>query len=131
MSYTTFKYEACPADTVVATGKSLAYQVKVTNTGSKDGDEVVQLYISHSKQKQTERMPLCALKGFQRVSLKKGETKTVTFTLSPEELALVTADGLLRERAGKAKSTSVAASQGQVGRLLTVAHSGRSIFQIH
>lgn len=131
LSYTTFKYEACPADTVVATGKSLAYQVKVTNTGSKDGDEVVQLYISHSKQKQTERMPLCALKGFQRVSLKKGETKTVTFTLSPEELALVTADGLLRERAGKAE---VYIGGGQPGKSEGVAyplHIQGDAFQIH
>ena len=76
--------------------------VKVTNTGKRDGDEVVQLYVSHSKQGTTERMPLCALKGFKRISLKKGESKIVSFVLSPEDLALVASSGILREKAGKA-----------------------------
>lgn len=75
LSYTSFKYEVCPADTVVETGKPITYSVKVTNTGKRDGDEVVQLYVSHSKQGTTERMPLCALKGFKRISLKKGRVR--------------------------------------------------------
>lgn len=102
LSYTSFKYEVCPADTVVETGKPITYSVKVTNTGKRDGDEVVQLYVSHSKQGTTERMPLCALKGFKRISLKKGESKIVSFVLSPEDLALVASSGILREKAGKA-----------------------------
>ena len=50
----------------------------------------------------TERIPLCALKGFQRISLKKGESKTVSFVLLPEDLALVASNGILREKAGEA-----------------------------
>lgn len=102
LSYTNFKYEICPVDTVIETGKPITYSVKVTNIGSRDGDEVVQLYVSHSKQSMTERIPLCALKGFQRISLKKGESKTVSFVLLPEDLALVASNGILREKAGKA-----------------------------
>lgn len=49
LSYTSFYYETCPADTAVETGKPITYSVKVTNTGDRDGDEVVQLYVSHSK----------------------------------------------------------------------------------
>ena len=85
---------------MVETGKPITYSVKVTNTGKRDGDEVGQLYVSHSKQGTTERMPLCALKGFKRISLKKGESKIVSFVLSPEDLALVASSGILREKAG-------------------------------
>lgn len=102
LSYTSFDYETCPADTAVETGKPITYSVKVTNTGDRDGDEVVQLYVSHSKKGTTERMPLCALKGFKRIFLKKGESKVVSFVLSPEDLALVNSSGMLREKAGKA-----------------------------
>ena len=56
----------------------------VTNTGRVAGDEVVQLYI-HQKSGSDSR-PLRELKGFERVTLQPGETKTVTFHLGPEEL---------------------------------------------
>jgi beta-glucosidase len=58
---------------------------EVTNTGSVAGDEVVQLYI-HQKAGSDSR-PMRELKGFERVSLKPGEKKTVTFTLGPDELS--------------------------------------------
>lgn len=57
----------------------LSFEIK--NTGLYDGDEVVQLYIHHSKQQAVKE-----LKGFQRIHLKKGEMKTVTFTLKPEDI---------------------------------------------
>lgn len=101
LSYTKFAYEACPADTVVETGKQITYRVNVTNVGQRDGDEVVQLYVAHERGNKTERMPIRSLKGFQRVSLKRGETKEVTFILSPEELALFNDEGVLCEKAGR------------------------------
>ena len=101
LSYTKFNYELCPSDTVAETGDKVTCRVKVTNTGQYDGDEVVQLYLSHEKKNKTERMPICSLKGFQRISLKKGESKEVTFVLTPEELALMSDDGVLREKAGR------------------------------
>jgi len=56
----------------------------VTNTGKVTGDEVVQLYI-HQKWGSDSR-PMRELKGFQRVTLQPGETKTITFQLGPDEL---------------------------------------------
>jgi beta-glucosidase len=58
--------------------------VDVKNTGSRAGDEVVQLYIH--QQAGTASRPIRELKGFERVTLAPGETKTVRFKLSPEEL---------------------------------------------
>lgn len=65
-------------------GGSLSVSVDVTNTGSVTGDEVAQLYI-HQRAGGDPR-PLRELKGFERLSLQPGETKTVTFHLGPAEL---------------------------------------------
>ena len=59
----------------------------VTNTGSRAGDEVVQLYIRDVVSSVTR--PTKELRGFERVSLAPGEKKTVTFALAPEALALI------------------------------------------
>ena len=88
LSYTTFAYQPLTLAPTVETGKSLQVSTTVTNTGSRDGDEVVQLYVKHPQNGNT-RVPLKSLKGFKRIHLKKGESQQVTFTLSPEELALV------------------------------------------
>jgi beta-glucosidase len=60
--------------------------VDVTNTGDREGDEVAQLYI-HQRVASVTR-PILALKAFERVHLKPGETGTVKFTLTPESLSL-------------------------------------------
>ncbi len=99
LSYTTFGYAPLRNVEAVKTGESLEVTTTVTNTGAKDGDEVVQLYVSHPQNGNT-RVPLRALKGFKRIHLKKGESRTVTFTLSPEELALVDVRGNLVQKAG-------------------------------
>jgi beta-glucosidase len=59
--------------------------VSVRNTGKRDGQEVVQLYVKHLGSK-VER-PIKELKGFQRVALKAGESKTVQLTLKAKDLA--------------------------------------------
>jgi len=61
---------------------------------------VVQLYVMHP-QNPNVRTPICALKGFQRIHLDKGESRKVSFTLTPEELGLVDQEGNLVEKAGK------------------------------
>lgn len=99
LSYTTFAYQPLTVASTVETGKSLQVSTTVTNTGSCDGDEVVQLYVKHPQNGNT-RVPLKALKGFKRIHLKKGESQQVTFTLSPEELALVDDRGNWIEKAG-------------------------------
>jgi beta-glucosidase len=68
----------------VKVGNSVTVTADVTNTGPVLGDEVVQLYI-HQKAGSDSR-PMRELKGFQRLTLKPGETKTVTFLLGPAEL---------------------------------------------
>jgi beta-glucosidase len=61
--------------------------VEVTNVGPRAGDEVVQLYIRDKVSSVTR--PVKELRGFERVALGPGETKTVSFTLGPEALSLL------------------------------------------
>ncbi|MDH6221246.1 glycoside hydrolase family 3 protein [Streptomyces pseudovenezuelae] len=78
LSYTTFRY----GDLKRVNG---GYEVRVTNTGTRPGDEVVQLY-THQRTSR-DKQPLKQLKAFQRVSLKPGETRTVRLKLTPKDLA--------------------------------------------
>jgi beta-glucosidase len=73
------------ATTPIAADGQVAISLEVTNTGSRDGDEVVQLYV-HSVQTSVTR-PVKELKGFRRVGLAAGEIKTVTFWLDGRQLA--------------------------------------------
>jgi beta-glucosidase len=85
LSYTTFSITNLKvAAPQVKLGNSVAVTVDVTNTGAVLGDEVVQLYI-HQKAGSDSR-PMRELKGFERVTLQPGETKTVSFQLGPDEL---------------------------------------------
>ena len=84
LSYTTFRYSALRLSSAVLKD-ALSVSVDVTNTGSREGDEVVQLYVSHKGSKIVR--PVKELKGFSRITLRPGETKTVTFRLSPKDLA--------------------------------------------
>ena len=65
-------------------GGSLTLMVDVTNTGDRDADEVVQLYVRDLVGSLSR--PVKELKGFKRINLKKGETKTVSFTVTPDDL---------------------------------------------
>lgn len=85
LSYTTYSYgkPRLSSDKLQANGK-LTVSVDVTNTGSRDGDEIVQLYVRDLVGSVSR--PVQELKGFERVTIKKGETKTVSFTLTPDDL---------------------------------------------
>jgi beta-glucosidase len=88
LSYTTFALsELQVASPVVAPGGRTDVGVRVTNTGKRAGDEVVQLYIRDQVSSVTR--PVKELRGFERVTLKPGESKRVTFTLGPDELSLI------------------------------------------
>jgi beta-glucosidase len=88
LSYTTFKYTNLEISPEVQTpDKNIAISVDVTNTGKMAGDEVVQLYIRDVVSSVTTYE--MNLRGFERIHLKPAETKTVTFTLKPEHLALL------------------------------------------
>ena len=90
LSYTTFKYNNLQFPKSIKVGETLALSVDVTNTGDFDGDEVVQLYLKDEKAS-TPR-PIRQLEGFERINLKKGETKTVRFTLTPRQLSMINRD---------------------------------------
>jgi len=86
LSYTTFEFSNLKVSaSQVKVGASVTVSVEVTNTGKMAGDEVAQLYI-HQKWG-TDTRPMRELKGFERLTLQPGETKTVNFQLGPDELS--------------------------------------------
>jgi len=86
LSYTTFEYSNLgTSSSTLAHDGTLTVSVNVKNTGNRAGDEVVQLYVKHFNSKVPR--PLKELRGFQRVPLQPGETKTVEFPLSAKSLA--------------------------------------------
>ncbi|MFO8000493.1 MAG: beta-glucosidase BglX [Marinilabilia sp.] len=91
LSYTSFEYsEAKISSEKMERGETLTASVDVTNTGDMDGEEVVQLYI-HDKVGSVVR-PVKELKGFEKIKLEKGETKTVEFTIDEEMLKMYNID---------------------------------------
>jgi beta-glucosidase len=86
LSYTTFRYGAPRISaTTMRPGDSLRVEVDVTNAGKVAGDEVVQLYIRDDVGSVTR--PVMELRGFRRVPLKPGETRTIPFTIGIQDLA--------------------------------------------
>ncbi|MEW6201046.1 MAG: glycoside hydrolase family 3 C-terminal domain-containing protein [bacterium] len=85
LSYTTFQYSNLAIDKKKAKeSDTITISVDVKNTGSRDGDEVVQLYVRDVES--SVKQPLKQLKGFKRVHIKKGETKTVEIPLAVKDL---------------------------------------------
>jgi beta-glucosidase len=88
LSYTTFKYDNLKLSTTkVAAGEGLHVTADVENSGARAGDEVVQLYVSHAGA--SVPVPIRSLAGINRVSLKVGEKRTVSFTLAPDQLSVI------------------------------------------
>lgn len=100
LSYTSFAYSGLTLPAQAETGRAVEVSAVVKNTGRRDGDEVVQLYLTHSCGDSIQA-PICALKGFRRVHLKAGEERKVSFRLLPEDLALTDSLGNTVERAGQ------------------------------
>ncbi|MGA8431112.1 MAG: CIA30 family protein [Candidatus Sulfotelmatobacter sp.] len=91
LSYTTFRFDNLRVEPKqIGVGGVAKASVDVTNTGSREGDEVPQLYI-HQKIASVTR-PVMQLEGFQRVTLKPGEKKTVEFTITPDMLSMLNVD---------------------------------------
>ncbi|MEJ2005341.1 MAG: glycoside hydrolase family 3 C-terminal domain-containing protein [Cyclobacteriaceae bacterium] len=92
LSYTSFEYSnlSLSEDRIKRDG-SVNATVTVTNTGEFEGEEVLQLYINDVEA--SFRVPLFSLKGVNRISLKPGESKRVTFEITPDILATVNEDG--------------------------------------
>jgi beta-glucosidase len=91
LSYTTFKFENVRVEPKhIETNGTATVSVDVTNTGSRAGDEVPQLYV-HQEIASVTR-PVMQLRGFERVTLKPGEKRTVSFTIGPDDLSMLNVD---------------------------------------
>ena len=85
LSYTSFSYAAPTlSSNTLKAGGNINVSVQVKNTGNYDGEEVVQLYVQDLVASVSR--PVKELKNFKKIFLKKGETQTVTFTISEEDL---------------------------------------------
>ena len=91
LSYSSFAYSDIElSDTTMKAGKNITATINVTNTSNTDGKEVVQLYLRDMVGSITR--PVKELKGFQKIELKAGETKTVTFSISVNDLKFYNSD---------------------------------------
>lgn len=91
LSYTTYRYDdiRLSEDQIEKNG-SLKANVRVTNTGERDGTEIVQLYIRDRYSSVTR--PVKELKDFARIDLKAGESKDIEFTITPDKLRFLDKD---------------------------------------
>ncbi|HEY1113912.1 MAG TPA: glycoside hydrolase family 3 C-terminal domain-containing protein [Chitinophagaceae bacterium] len=101
LSYTTFAYDGLKVPTSTRTGKKVPVSVRVTNSGKRDGEEVVQLYITHEST--AMKVPVRELRGFKRIFLKAGESRVVTFELTPEQLSIANDQGVMIQPKGKVR----------------------------
>ena len=100
LSYTTFALDNVRLDRDrIAVGESTTVSIDATNTGQTAGDEVVQLYIRDLVSSVTR--PVKELKGFKRVTLEPGETRTVTLDVTPDRLAFYDIDMSRRVEPGE------------------------------
>jgi beta-glucosidase len=87
LSYTKFTYSNLEIPSTATTKDKVKVKVTVLNSGMKEGDEVVELYVKHPNV--SVHVPNIALKGFKRISLKAGEKKTVEFVLDSKDMAVL------------------------------------------
>ena len=87
LSYTTFSFSDLKFPQNVTAGQPVKVSVKVTNTGNRAGEEVVQLYLTDEKA--STLRPIRQLEGFERISMNAGESKIVEFQLSPRQLSII------------------------------------------
>lgn len=108
--------------------ETLSISVDVANIGNFDIDEVVQLYVC--PEDISDGIPLKTLKGFNRVSLKKGEKKTINYTLQPDDLKVINEDGESIWRKGKYKIVVGNASPGDLSVRLGASVPQETVIQL-
>lgn len=91
LSYTTFSYSNIKMKTSSRVNQPITVTADIQNTGERDGNEIVQLYLKHLNA--LVPVPFHTLKGFQKVSLKKGQKKTVSFTIKPADFSVIKDNG--------------------------------------
>jgi beta-glucosidase len=129
LSYTTFIYSDLRLkNNRLAAGEALEFEVKLTNSGPRAGEEVVQVYLSDLET--SVPAPLNSLSGFQRVELAAGQTRTLSFSIPAERMLLVDDDGQFKLEAGKFRLTVGSCSPGKRGQQLGAAQALVSEFDV-
>jgi beta-glucosidase len=95
LSYTTFRYDSISVSPAARHGDSVRVRVSVKNTGSREGDEVAQLYVSALGAKIPVPVPIRSLRGFRRIHLQPGQTMILHFTIAPDAFTIID-DRMLR-----------------------------------
>jgi beta-glucosidase len=117
LSYSRFEYSDLHLDkTNLAPGESLGVSLTLKNSGGSDSAEVVQCYLSDIKA--STIVPLHHLIGFERVSLKTGESRTIKFKLTPEMMSFYNDDGKLTLESGEFRLEAGGCSPGKRGQEL-------------
>jgi len=99
LSYTTFEYSSLNLSTnKITEDDSIVVSVKVKNSGKYEGEEVVQMYVQDLVGSVTR--PVKELKGFKKIMLKRGEEKTVNFTIHEKDLRFTAADMKFKSEPG-------------------------------
>lgn len=100
LSFTSFAYDGLTVPQSAAAGAAIPVEVTVRNTGALAGDEVVQLYLSHEQPASgradaaiTPKAPIRSLAGFRRLHLQPGESRRLSFNITPRQLSLIHDDG--------------------------------------
>jgi beta-glucosidase len=120
LSYTTFKFGELTLDRVQISPKQTAkVSFSVTNTGSRAGDQVVQMYIHHRVSSVVQ--PVIALRGFKRVHLEPGAATTVSFEVGPDQLSILNAEMQRVVEPGQVEIMVGASSAETSSALLTIA----------
>jgi beta-glucosidase len=117
LSYTQFKFHGLSLNKKeIQSGETLKVELTVSNTGSRNGETVVQVYLNDLVA--TVDVPNHSLIDFQRVSLEAGESKQLSFTIMPDEMMLVDDDGKFRLEPGNFRLEIGSCSPGGRGQVL-------------
>ena len=115
LSYTRFKYSDLTVSSPrVSPAENVTVSATVENAGTREGDEVVQLYLTDVEA--SVRVPIRSLAGVERIHLKPGERRVVKFTIEPRQLAVITDDGRTVVEPGDFKVTIGGKQPGFTGR---------------
>lgn len=129
LSYTCFEYSNLKLDkTNLALGDSLTLNLTVRNSGGSDSAEVVQYYLSDLHA--STIVPLHHLIGFERVNLKAGESKTLTFTITPDMMSFYNDDGKLTLELGEFRVEVGSCSPGKRGQELGAPAPVIALFEV-
>jgi beta-glucosidase len=129
LSYTQFEYANLKLDAArVRKGDSVRATATVKNIGPRPAEEVVQLYLTDVKA--SVRVPISALKGFKRVALKPGQSRTVTFTITAEMMSLIDENGQSVLGTGDFRILVGGCSPGTRGPALGAAKPAQAVFGI-